>query len=70
MPYRNVLSGKIADLISLLKKQPRTVRELRELTGMHDVTLRCYLKAFVAEGFLLEGERTGRNRAVVYSWVP
>lgn len=68
MPYNTDHPPKIADLIALLIKQPRTARELAEVTGMHLNTIRAYLFAFHAEGFVRYNEPTSPTKPRVYFW--
>jgi DNA-binding IclR family transcriptional regulator len=68
MPYNTDHPPKIADLIALLIKAPRTGRELAELTGMHLSTVRAYLFAFHAEGFVHYEEPAHPTKPRIYVW--
>ena len=49
---RDTIYERIADLLCLLRKQPRTVMELHQLTDLSLHTIRSWLKALEAEGLL------------------
>jgi predicted ArsR family transcriptional regulator len=49
---RDTIHERIADLLALLRKQPRTVIELHTLTDLSLHTIRRWLKALEAEGLL------------------
>lgn len=60
------------DVMALLRKQPRRVRELVDITGLNDQTIRQYLEALRAEGhaeFTLKPRRTGGIPVRVYRWL-
>lgn len=65
-----MLPMKIADIIMLLIKQPRTTRELSDLSGMHITTVKRYLDAFTDEGLLKKQESRRGRIHFVYTWAP
>jgi DNA-binding IclR family transcriptional regulator len=68
MVYPSKIPPRVADLIALMIKQPRTARELSDLTGMQLGTIRAYLNAFHAEGFLHFEEPARPTKPRVYFW--
>ena len=69
-------SERVADLVSLLVKAPRTVNELAELTDYEYHSVSRYLNALHAEGLLTKvrpdiGIGSGRGTApVTWTWRP
>lgn len=63
-----------ADLVLLLMKAPRTVQELSRVTRMQAQAVRCYVKAFHAQGLVYvhgrKKEREGGNYPSLYAWNP
>jgi DNA-binding IclR family transcriptional regulator len=68
MAYSSRIPPRVADLIALVIKQPRTARELSYLTGMQLGTIRAYLNAFHAEGFLHFEDPVKATKPRVYFW--
>ena len=66
---RDTIYERIADLLCLLRKQPRTVMELHTLTDLSLHTIRSWLKALEAEGLLRRAISTRPGRAkVAHVW--
>lgn len=69
MPNR-LLPLRIADILMLLIKQPRTARELSDLSGMDITTVRRYLAAFTDEGLVKKQESRRGRIHFIYTWAP
>ena len=69
---RDTIHERIADVLALLRKQPRTLQELHTLTDVALPTLRRWLTALEAEGLLRRGiaakPARGGNAAHVWEW--
>jgi predicted transcriptional regulator len=70
MPRSRVLPGRIAYIVMLLVKQPRTVREISALTYMDKAAVRRYLNAFVEEGLVRKRAIPRSSPEYLYSWEP
>lgn len=57
---------KYTDVIGLVWRADRTIKELIEITGKRDTVIRIYLKVLQAEGLIVRRPKTGK--AVVYGW--
>lgn len=68
------LIRKILDVLALLRKQPRTLEQLVDLTEMSPAAIKGYLQAARDEGFVyvLERRRVPRRgpRTPVFAWQP
>lgn len=62
---------KIADMISLLYKAPRTAREISDLTGLHRSNIVAWLSAFVDEGLVKKAGWRNSDAGIagrLYEW--
>lgn len=68
--------ARVADMLGLLHKAPRTIPELHTLTGISEPRLRAWLQALTDEGLVVDGGRRKvwsetANRAYhhyIYAW--
>jgi hypothetical protein len=49
--------ARVTDMLGLLVRAPRTIPELRTLTGISEPRLRAWLQALTDEGLVVDGGR-------------
>ena len=62
-----------ADMVALVYRAPRTVQELMQITGLHERTVRAWMRALIDEGLVCteDAKSTQKNRPVkLYRWAP